>query len=68
MKRTQKIALALAIATAAGIVLYMAKHFKTKHMLAQIAEEGYETAQDILFPHKDIHGKHLQYGPVIPEL
>lgn len=66
MKLSQKIALSLAVVTAAGIVVYIARRSNTKRMLNQIADEGYETAQDILFPGKKIQAKHLQYGPVIP--
>jgi hypothetical protein len=37
-------------------------------MLTKISDEGYETAQDILFPNKYHPGGQLQYGPVLPAL
>lgn len=67
MKLSHKILLSLAIGTAAGILIYATRNSNTKRMLARVADEGYETAQDILFPGKGIPEKHLHYGPVIPE-
>ena len=68
MKLSQKIALGITIFAAAGIVLYIAKRrSNTKLMLNKISDEGYETANDVLFPGKNIQGKHLRYGPVIPD-
>jgi len=67
MKLSQKIALSLAIVAATGIILCITgKRSDTKRMLSQIADEGYETANDVLFPGKNIQGKNLKYGPVIP--
>ena len=67
MKLSQKIAFSLAVVAAAGVVVYLAKSSKTRRMLIQIADEGYETAQDILFPDRKINDKKLKYGPVIPD-
>ncbi|MEP7143147.1 MAG: hypothetical protein ABI707_09770 [Ferruginibacter sp.] len=68
MKLSQKVILGLAIVAAAGIIVYITKkRADTKLMLAQIADEGYETANDVLFPGKKIQAKHLRYGPVIPD-
>lgn len=53
-----------AIGTAA-ITLYLIRRRNTKRMLENIADEGYETAPDILFPDKNASRK-LQYGPVLP--
>lgn len=40
------------------------------HIMTQrdkrVAEEGYETAYDILFPEEKDDRKKMQYGPVIP--
>jgi hypothetical protein len=38
----------------------------TKLMLSRIAEEGYETACDILFPKQETKQEKLHYGPVLP--
>jgi hypothetical protein len=65
MKLSQTIAITLAFAAAAGIVGYMVRWSKTKRMLNLIADEGYETAEDILFPGKKVQSKNLHYGPVI---
>ncbi len=66
MKLSYKIAFGLAVVAAAGVVVYLARSSKTTRMLNQIADEGYETAHDILFPDKKINDKKLKYGPVIP--
>jgi hypothetical protein len=67
MKLSQKIALGFALLAVAGIVAYVSgRSCHTKRMLNQIADEGYETANDVLFPGKNIQDKHLHYGPVIP--
>jgi hypothetical protein len=65
MKHSQKIAFSLAFVAAAGIVGYLINWSKTKRMLNRIADEGYETAHDILFPGKIVQAKNLHYGPVI---
>lgn len=66
MKLTYKIALGLAVVAGAGIVVYLSRCSNNRRMLSKIADEGYETAQDILFPDKNFQYKHLRYGPVIP--
>ena len=53
MKATSKILWGVAAVTLAGIVVYASsKHNKKVYRLDQIAEEGYEFAEDILFPLK----------------
>jgi hypothetical protein len=66
MKLSYKIALSIAFVGVAGIVAYIVSRIETKRKLSQIADEGYETAHDILFPGKVVKAKRLQYGPVIP--
>ena len=67
MKISKTIALSLSLMALAGIVGYIAvKNSKTKRMLGVIADEGYETAEDILFPGKTVRSKNVHYGPVIP--
>lgn len=69
MKFHQKIVLGLVVLTATSVVFYVNKgRSGKKQMLNRIAEEGYETAQDVLFPGKKIQDKRLHYGPVIPGL
>ena len=66
MKTRNKILLGVAAITVAGLVVYLANRKKTHRMLEQIADEGYETAHDVLFPDKERRNKKLQYGPVLP--
>jgi uncharacterized membrane protein len=68
MKNTSKIVVALAVIGVAAIAVILAKKVSDRRMLAKIADEGYETAQDILFPNKNNTGGQLQYGPVLPAL
>jgi hypothetical protein len=64
MKKSSAIFLLTAIGTAA-LTYYFIRKSAEKTRLAEIADEGYETATDILFPGKKVGGK-LHYGPVIP--
>jgi len=38
----------------------------SKRILTRVADEGYETAYDILFPKEETRGEKLHFGPVIP--
>ena len=67
MKITYKIALATAIITAIVVVIKVTKNNNTERQLTRIADEGYETAHDILYPRRDIFYRKLQYGPVLPD-
>ena len=66
MKLSNKIGLGLAVLAVTGIVVWLVKRTENKRMLNQIADEGYETAQDILFPDKRMSAQKLHYGPVYP--
>ncbi len=71
MKLKNKIALGISVAAVAGIVLYFVRRSNTdinrKQMLTQVADEGYETAHDILFPDQEVKSTKVHYGPVIPK-
>jgi hypothetical protein len=67
MKNISKITLALAAVSAAVIVLYAVRRAETKRMLAKVADEGYETAHDILFPDKMNTQNQMHFGPVLPD-
>lgn len=58
------IGIAVAAVAAAGVSIYLTRKRK-KHvtMLKQVAEEGYETAQDILFPLKDQRFRKRRFIP-----
>jgi hypothetical protein len=63
----KKIVIVLTAATVAGLAIYtLHRRMKYKMMRNRIANEGYETAYDILFPRNDNFFKKLQYGPVLP--
>ena len=66
MKTRNKVLFGAAAIAVAGLVIYASNRKKTDHMLKQIADEGYETAHDVLFPDKEKRNKKLQYGPVLP--
>lgn len=70
MKKTNKngILIAVAVGAAAGILFYLSRRVNKSRILNAIADEGYETAHEVLFPHKKQLGEKLHYGPVIPEL
>ncbi|CAN5711477.1 hypothetical protein BH11BAC3_BH11BAC3_23400 [soil metagenome] len=71
MKLKNKIALGISVAAVAGIVFCFARrtslNSNRKQMLSQVADEGYETAHDILFPDQEIKSMNVHYGPVIPK-
>lgn len=59
-----------AAAIVAGVIIKVAarrRHRTGSKRLSMIAEEGYETAHDILFPRKRKEINKLKYGPVLPE-
>lgn len=66
MKNNSKITLALAAVATAALVIYLTRCVNAKRMLVKVADEGYETAHDILYPGKDNGGKELRYGPTLP--
>lgn len=65
MKTSTKIALGLTAALATGVVIYVVRKRRFARMLQNIADEGYETARDILYPHNG-RDRNLHYGPVVP--
>ena len=67
MKKTSRILLGVGIAAVAGFVIYAVRRNQANQRYAKIADEGYETAQDILFPPKKHGRKRVHYGPVLPD-
>ncbi len=67
MKITTKTMLGIAALTALGIALIVGTKKSKKVNLDQIADEGYETAHDILYPKQFSREKKLRYGPVLPQ-
>ena len=65
MKRTLKI---LAVLTAlTGVGLLVVRKSTRRRQLKRVADNGYETAHDVLYPGKHVkQHKKLHYGPVLP--
>jgi hypothetical protein len=49
-----------------AIASIIRRHHMEMQRDKRVAEEGYETAYDILFPEEKDDRKKMQYGPVIP--
>ncbi len=67
MRRSGKIAFGISAVAVAGLIVYAASGVKTRRMLKQVADEGYETAHDVLYPRNGKRGKNLRVGPVLPK-
>ncbi|MEO6069210.1 MAG: hypothetical protein ABIN57_05775 [Chitinophagaceae bacterium] len=67
MKLTTKLLYLLGSIALGGLIVYAARGFQTRNMARVVAEEGYETANDILFPHNTRQDSKLHYGPVLPD-
>ncbi|RYF89737.1 MAG: hypothetical protein EOO03_05270 [Chitinophagaceae bacterium] len=70
MKISKTTLFTLLALTAVGVVVYIARQQQEEDCegkLAHIADEGYETANDILYPNTGSRDKNLRYGPVLPE-
>ena len=53
MKKTSKILVGVGLAAiAAGLIIYTVRRQRSNQRHARVADEGYETAHDILFPAK----------------
>ncbi len=67
MKTTFTILAGLGVVTITAAVVMIAKGFNQGRRLSHVANEGYETAHDILYPDKEGRKYRLHYGPVIPQ-
>lgn len=67
MKKSTKTMIGVAALTAIGVAAYIISRQKKHNRLSHIADEGYETAHDVLYPDKNRKSRKLQYGPVLPE-
>lgn len=69
MKKKHQAMIAIGIAAfAAGLIVHeLLNDYDTRKKISQLADEGYETALDILYPKKEIRDKKLHFGPVLPE-
>jgi hypothetical protein len=62
-KNTTKILIGIGIAAATGFIIYAVRRQQSSKRHARVADEGYETAHDILYPQKKYKRKKVQYGP-----
>ena len=59
--------LGVAAAATGWLALYIVRRIQSKQMRRKIAAEGFETATDVLYPHKRrMFSKH-RIGPVLPQ-
>ena len=65
-KLSQVLLLLTSVALTASSVLLISAMLRRKTRLTKIADEGYETAHDILYPTRADRYK-LHFGPVFPE-
>jgi len=52
-------------AVSAPLVLYMVRRIQSSKMRRKIAAEGFETAMDVLYPHKRRRFSKYRMGPVL---
>ena len=67
MKTSKKLIYGAAIIAFTGLLVYVKRRSNTKRRIAEVANEGYETAADLLYPRTSKRFKKLHYGPVLPE-
>jgi len=67
MKLSTKVFYLLGSVALGGLMVYAARTFKARHITRKVSDEGYETANDILFPNYNRSNDKLHYGPVIPD-
>lgn len=67
MKKTNKLLIGVGIVALTGLIIYAMRRDQSNRELERIADEGYETANDILFPETKPFRRRLHYGPVLPE-
>ena len=66
MKKEQKLIYGAAAIAAAGLLIYAVRKGNSKKRVGEVADEGYETAADVLHPKTNKRFKKLHYGPVLP--
>ena len=66
MKKRNVVLLSFAAAVGTITAILVTKAIKHSKRLNHIADEGYETAADILYPETDTRRRKVHYGPVVP--
>jgi hypothetical protein len=64
MKRMTKVFILAAVAT--PLIIYTIRRIQSRKMRSKIADEGFETASDVLYPGKRSFRK-FSVGPVLPQ-
>ena len=67
MKTTKKLIFGAAAIAFTGLLIYVTRRANTKRRIAEVADEGYETAADLLHPKTNRRFKKIHYGPVLPQ-
>ncbi len=67
MKTSKRIIYGAAAIAFTGLLVYVVRRANTKRRIAEVANEGYETAADFLHPKTNQRFTKLHYGPVLPE-
>jgi hypothetical protein len=57
----------MSVIGAAGLYVMRRIQTHSDKILNRVADAGYETAHDILFPNEDKKEKKQHYGPVLPD-
>ena len=65
MKKMTKVFILAAVAT--PLIIYTIRRIQSRKMRGKIADEGFETATDILYPDKKSSFSKYRVGPVLPQ-
>lgn len=65
MTRTEKTLITTGSIALAAVLVYSYRRSRSQKRLRTVAEHGYETAHDVLYPSKR-NGYKTHYGPVLP--
>ena len=66
MKTSKKIIYSAAALAFSGLLVYIKRRANTNRRKAEVADEGYETAADLLHPKTNRRFKKTHYGPILP--
>ena len=67
MKTSKKLIFGAAAIALTGLLVYVTRRSNTKRRIAEVADQGYETAADLLHPKTNSRFKKIHYGPVLPQ-
>lgn len=67
MKTSKKLIFGAAAIAITGLLVYIKRRANTKRRIEEVADEGYETAADLLHPKTNRRFKKIHYGPVLPQ-